>query len=378
MAKVNLLFNGIEYFGVKSTSISHSLNKCIAVKSATFSCVAGRNFSDFLTELNNKKILLGSFYLNDKLYLEGFINDSMIYYKDNPDGGTDVDVRLLDRFVGLVASDLIYSRPRGSLQGFMSDVLIELGYLENFAINSYQKQVKSPFDLIKAGANVDLSKNLKSFARSSLVEESSADLIGELFATNKIILISNGYDTLTIEKPNLKQDATFYAFRDGDDSNISSAEKYGEMPDASSLPPSAVITLNSYSKEAKKDSNTSVISFNPNGIPHVIRLNRVSMQASYQDISGLMNFSFAGIRARSNSYILRLPNTLLDKNNDFFSPNRTINYYDSKYLINSDMIIMDVRMDIDAEGGEETTLNISHEEIFEDNSSIKNKGRLLI
>jgi hypothetical protein len=378
MTKVNLFINGREYFPVKNTSLGHSINRSIAIKSATLNCIAGFNFKDFLLELNLKKILLCELYIDDKIFLEGFINDKLVHYQDSP-SGTEVNIRLLDRFVGLIGSDLIASRPQGTLQSFLSDILTELGYVSPVFINTYRKNIKNPRDFL-ASQGVDISKPLRALQRSSLVEESSQDLLGECLNINNVILLSNGYDTLTFEKPNTKGSPVFSAFRyfsDKRESNLVSVEKYGEMGDANSLTPSIVITLNSYAKQAKKDSNTSVISSNPYGIPHIIRLHRTSMQASYQDIQGMMDFSFAGIKARSNSFILRFCNIKFDDNLDFFQPNRTINVYDEKYGLDTDMIIMNSELNIDASGGSELTLNVTFKESFEDNISIKQKGRIL-
>ena len=381
MTSVILEIEGKSIFPVKNASLAHSLNKSIAIKSATLSCIVTRDFKDFLSLLNIRKILLCRLYIDNKLFLEGFINDELVYYKDDANGGTELNIRLLDRFVGLIASDLITSRPKGTLQSFLSDALTELGYASEIFINSYQRNIKTARDFLKSSGNININKPLKAFQRASLVEEESSDLIGECLSINKVILISNGYDTLTFEEPNLKGKSVYSAYRNIDsyraEGSIVSMEKYGEMGDASSLTPSVVITLNSYSKSAKSDNNSAVVSPNIYGIPHVIRLNRVSMQASYQDISGMMNFAFAGIKARSNSFIIRIAGVKFDDNLDFFQPNRTINVQDDKYGLDTDMIILDARLDIDAESGSSLTLNVCFEESFQDNVSIKQKGRIL-
>lgn len=380
MTSVVLEINGQITFPVKNVSLGHSLNKSIAIKSATVSCVVTKNFKDFLALLNIKKILLCRLYIDNKLFLEGFINDKLVHYRDDANGGTELNIRLLDRFVGLIASDLITSRPKGSLQSFLSDALTELGYVSPIFINSYDKKIKTARDFLQS-SGIDINKPLKAFQRSSLVEEDSGNLIGECLSINKVILISNGYDTLTFEQPNLKGKSVYSAYRNIEshraEGSIVSVEKYGEMGDASSLTPSVVITLNSYSKSTKSDNNSSVVSPNLYGIPHVIKLHRVSMQASYQDISGMMNFAFAGIKARSNSFIIRISGVKFDNNLDFFQPNRTINVQDEKYGLDTDMIILDAKLDIDAESGSDLTLNVCFEESFQDNISIKQKGRIL-
>jgi hypothetical protein len=381
MTKIKLTINGSEYFPIKSVALGNSLNKSISIRSATVSAIYSIKLKDFLLELNQSKILLCNLFIDDKLFLQGFINDKLVHYGDSSDGGTNISIRLLDRFVGLVGSDIIYSRPDGqSLQSFMSDILTELGYLSSTFKNTYLKKINSARDFLSVRGNIDINKPLKAPKRNSLVEEQSFALLGECLSINKVILMSNGYDTLTFEKPNISGAPTFEAFRHLSSdrySNIVSLEKYGEMGDANSMTPSIIITLNSSSDSTKKDKNTSVISANPNGIPHIIKVHRVDMNASYQEISGMMNFAFAGIRARSNSFIIRLGNIKFDKNGDFFQPNRTITVYDEKYGHNFNMIIMDARTDIDADSGSQTTLNVSFSESFEDNISIKQKGKIL-
>lgn len=381
MTSVTLEINGQIIFPVKNVSLAHSLNKSIAIKSATLGCVVTKDFKDFLSLLNIKKILLCRLYIDNKLFLEGFVNDKLVHYRDDPNGGTELNIRLLDRFVGLIASDIITSRPKGTLQSFLSDILTELGYVSATFINSYDRKIKTARDFLKSSGDINIDKPLKAYQRSSLVEEDSGNLIGECLSINKVILISNGYDSLTFEQPNLKGKPVYSAYRNIEsnraEGSIVSVEKYGDMGDASSLTPSIVITLNSYSKSTKSDNNTSVISPNAYGIPHVIKLHRVNMQASYQEIGGMMNFAFAGIKARSNSFILRIAGVKFDNNLDFFQPNRTINVRDEKYGLDTDMVILDARLDIDAESGSDLTLNVCFQESFEDNASIKQKGRVL-
>lgn len=381
MTSVSIEIEGVIYFPVKNVSLAHSLNKSIAIKSATISCIATKNFKDFLSLLNIKKILLCRLYIDNKIFLEGFINDKLVHYKDDANGGTELNIRLLDRFVGLIASDLITSRPKGTLQSFLSDALTELGYVTQDKINTYRRTIKTARDFLKSTGNININQPLKAFQRSSLVEEDAGNLIGECLSINKVILISNGYDSLTFEEPNIKGKSVYNAYRNIEsnrvEGSIVSIEKYGEMGDASSLTPSVVITLNSYSKSTKSDNNTSVISNNIYGIPHITKIHRVSMQASYQDIAGMMDFGFAGIKARSNSFVIRIGGVKFDNNLDFFQPNRTINVQDQKYGLDTDMIILDARLDIDAESGSGLTLNVCFEESFEDNVSIKQKGKIL-
>lgn len=386
MTKVNIYFRALgdtdfrEFFPVEQVSMAHSLNKSVAIKSATARLIYTTRFKDFLLLLNESKILLCDLYVDDKLYLQGFVNDRLVHYQDNPDSGTDINIRILDRFVGLISSDTILSRPTGTLQSYLSDVLNELGYVNRNIINTYNRNISSAKDFLKAGEGINLNQPLKALKRATLTEEDTSDVLGECLGINKVILISNGYDTLTFEKPNILGETTFLAKRYMSNdrvSNLSSIEKYGDLGDASSLMPSVVITLNTYKKATKKDNNTSNVAINQYGIPHIVRMNRVNSELSYQDIDGMMNFAFAGIKARSNSFIIRLPNMKYDSFGDFFQPNRTISLYDEKYGLDFDMIVMEARTEIDSQSGSETTLNVSFKESFIDNVSIKQKGRVL-
>lgn len=380
MIKVRLLFNNKEYFAVKSVSYSYSLNRSIGIKSATITAIAGSEFRDFLLNLESKKVLLGKLIIDNQIYLEGFINDKLIHYTDSASGGTIINIRIMDRFAGLIASDIISSRPTGNLQNFLSDILTELGYVSDFVINTYQRKIRSTRDFIRSKGGFDATKPLIASRRASLVEENSFDLLGETLNINKAILMSNGYDTLTFEEPNILGNPVFKCFRYNTKSRLSnynSIEKYGEMGDASSLTPSLVVTLNSYSKKAKKDNNTSVITPNPYGIPHIIKVHRLSSESSYEEIQDMMDFSFAGIKARSNSFVIRLKNIAFDSKNNFFAPNKTVSVYDEKFAINRDMIILDTSTTIDSESGTDTVLNVTYKESFEDNVTIKKRGRII-
>lgn len=379
MTSVRLLLNGKEFFSIKSITFNYSLNKSIGIKSASITAISGTNFRNFLLDLEMKKVLLGRLIINNKIYLEGFINDKLIHYTDSAESGTIINIRIMDRFVGIIGSDIISSRPTGNLQNFLSDILTELGYVSDFVIDTYQRKIKSPLDFLRNKNGFDSTKPLIASKRASLVEENSFDLLGETLNVNKAILMSNGYDTLTFEEPNLLGTPVFRCFRyvsKSKQSNYNSIEKYGEMGDASSLTPSLVVTLNSYSKQSKKDNNTSVISPNPYGIPHIIKVHRLNSESSYEEIQSMMDFSFAGIKARSDSFVIRLKNIAFDSNNDFFTPNKTVTIFDEKFAINRDMIILDASTTIDSESGTDTTLNVTYKESFEDNISIKKKGRI--
>jgi hypothetical protein len=374
MPKVNFKLNNKEYFPITRVSFAHKVSRSIAIKTATINCISGSNFRDFELEMDRSIVMLGSLYIDDELYMQGFVSKELYNWSSTTDG-TTIEFRLFDRFVGLIASDVITSRPNGSMQMFLSNILTELGYVANPFINTYEKKIKTAKDFIST-SGVDINKPLKTVQKTSLVEEDTYSLLGEYLGINKVLLVSNGYDTLSFEKASTQSPAIFDARRYmGKDSNILNISKDSQISDGRSLTPSIIYTLNSYRKQAKKDSKDSVNSFNPYGIPHIVKIHRVAMEATYEEISSMMDFSFAGVKARSNSYSLKI-NALNDSNKNFFRPNTSITVFDEVTGINAKMMILDASTTVDAESGTETQLSVSYQESFQDNVSIKNRGIL--
>lgn len=374
MTSVNFVINGKEYFPIVRVSFAHKISRSIAIKTATISCISGSKFSDFELQMNKQPVALGSLYIDGRLYMQGFLTKELYGWDSTPDGIT-IEFRLFDRFVGLIASDVITSRPSGSMQSFLADILDELGYTAKPFINTYEKKVRDARDFLSVDG-VDINKPLKTVQRTSLVEEDTYSLLGEYLGINKVLLISNGYDTLSFEKASTKGTPVFEVNKFiGGQSNFLNIRKDSQVSDGSSLTPSIVYTLNSYKKQVDKDSNDSVSSFNVYGIPHIIKIHRVAMEATYEEISSMMDFSFAGVKARSNAYSITL-SALTDSNGDFFRPNKSIKVFDESTGIDAKMMILDASTTIDAESGTQTRLSVSYQESFQDNVSIKNRGVL--
>lgn len=369
-----LLIDNREYFPAIAVSFGHKTSKSIVMKSATITCISGSKFSDFELQMNRKPVALAKLYIGDKLYMDGFITKELYGWDSTPDG-IIITFRLFDRFVGLIASDVIISRPTGSVQSFLADILTELGYTAKPFIETYEKRITNARDFL-ATDGVDINKPLKTVQRNSLTEESSSSLLGDYLGINKILLVSNGYDTLTLEKAGTKKESTFEVKRllNGE-SNLLGISKDGQISDEGSLAPSIVYTLNSYKKQANKDSKDSVNSFNRYGIPHIVKMHRVNMEATYEEINSMMDFSFTGIKARSNTYSLKLE-ALTDSSKNFFRPNTNIKVLDESTGIDTNMMILDASTTMSAENGVETELTVSYQESFQDNVSIKNKGIL--
>lgn len=373
---VTLKIDGADILIPKRASLAHKTNSSIALKTARINCIASpKKFLEFKQKMDSGNLILAALFVDDKLFIENYITNDLVFWHKTP-SGTEIDITIFDRFVGIQVSDIIRSRPKGTLQSFLADILNETGYTAEFAIDSYQRKRSKATDFIVAAQGVDISKPLRAIQRTSLYEESSQDLLGECLTINKVMLISNGYDELRFEKPNLIANPIYELDNFGTYSNISTIEKYGKISDENSLPPSLVLTLNSYTKQRKSDHNTSVISPNIYGMPHIIKVSRVNMQASYQEIGDMMNFSFAGIKARSNSYRISICGTKFDNQGNFFEPNKTVEVIDKELGIDAKMIIMDVGLEIDSQQGSEITFNVCHLESFEDNITIKSRKKL--
>lgn len=368
---IKVLFDNQEYFVFKSLVTNHNTDRNMAMKQARLSAVSTSFFKDFIVELNAKTVMLAQVYVNDKLYLEGYINQDSLDYRDSASSGTDIDIIINDRFFPLKQSDIIKTKPTGSLQNFISNIVKELGFIDAKYIGTYQKQITSSMDFIKIGDDV-LKKTFKSFAREDLVEKDAASLIGEALSLSHLILISNGYDTISIEKINSHLTPIFLLTRSNLGCNIDYAEKTNN--NQNNPTPAKVVILNS---SDNKDNNSSVVFINNNGLPHVQKVHHLSVDASYQDIANSLNFSFSGIKARANSFLYKCQNIIFDIDNNFFQPNRAIRVVDEKYGIDEIMIIMQVGFTIDATNGTELTLNITTPDAFDSNASIRQKRALM-
>lgn len=368
---IKVLFDNQEYFVFKSLVANHNTDRNMAMKQARLSAVSTSLFRDFIVELNTKTVMLAQVFVNDKLYLEGYINQDSLDYRDSASSGTDIDIIINDRFFPLKQSDIIKTKPTGSLQNFIANILKELGFADEKYIGTYQKQIQSTADFIKFGVNIE-SQKIKSFAREDLVEKDAISLIGEALSLSHLILISNGYDTVNIEKINSYLDPIFLLTRSNLGCNIDYAEKTNNNQNAPT--PAKVVILNS---SDSKDNNSSVVFINNNGLPHVQKVHHLSVDASYQDIANSLNFSFSGIKARANSFLYKCQNIIFDIDNNFFQPNRAIRVVDEKYGIDEIMVIMQVGFTIDATNGTELTLNITTPEAFDSNASIKQKRALM-
>ena len=368
---IKVLFDGKEYFGFTSVSGEYTTENNFVFKEVTLQAVSIKEpFKDFLIELNKRGIMLATLYIRDKIFIEYYINKNSLSYNDTADNGTDISLKILDRFIGLKRSDIIQTKPIGTLQGFITSILEELDYADPKYINKYQRQIKRANDLLVNGQGVKI-QDLKSFTRSDLVEKDAFSMIGEACTLANVLLVSNGYDKLTLEKTNSYPESIFTIVRDQRQSNVIASGKYGGDDEGT---PSKKIILNS---SDKKDKNSAVLIRNKSGLPHIHKVKHISVQATYQDLANGMDFQIAGIKATENSYSYKIPNVFLDNDSNFFIPNRSIRVYDEKWGIDEVMTILQTGFTYDADSGSELTLIVSTKEAFDNNASIKLKRSLM-
>ncbi len=368
---IRVLFDDVEYFKFSSGSFSHSISENLAFKECSLKAVPQEPFKDFITELNSKNWMLAKVYVKDKLYLSGYINDSNFSYSRSA-AETSIEIAIDDRFVGLRESDIIKTTPQGTIVNYLAKVLDELNYAGNFFIDKYEKKIKTTKDLISLGNDVK-DVNIKTFVRNDLAEYDNQKIFAEILSLANLILISNGYDQLRLEKTSSNQSSTFDLITPKI-TPISYAEKVGDKGSGTRISPSKVIILNS---KDDSDNYTSVTIYNNSGIPHVQRISHINTKASYADIAKSADFGFSGIKARSNSFLYKIPNLIFDDAGNFFEPNRCVFVKDDAWGIEEIMRILQVGFSIDADNGTEVNLNVTTQEAFDNNASIKQKRALM-
>lgn len=384
MVKLNVYFDNKEYFKFSNLSANHTTENNISLKEVSLNAVVSVPFKDFIVDLNTKNKMLASVYIDDKIYIEGYINQDNLKYRDSADGGVQIDIIIKDRFIAIKKSDIIKTKPKnnGFLQNFICNILDELDFTDPQFINKYQKKVNKSSDLLINGLGVS-QQFLKSFARNDIVQKDALSLIGEACTLSNLLLISNGYDTLTLEKPNSYEELIFLGVRNDKMFNISYGEKTGD--DFENCTPSKIIILNSSEDSIDKDGNykgfqdknTSLLVNYSGGLPHIQKIRNLSVDATYQEISKSINFNLAGIKAKSNSFLYKIPHKIFDVNGNFFIPNRSVKILDEKYGIDEVMTILQVGFTIDSSSGSELTLNVTTKEAFDNNASIKQKRILM-
>lgn len=373
MNKIVIFFDGKEYFKFKSVVGQHNIDQNLAFKSINANAILSEPFKDFLITLETQKIMLAQVFINDKLFITGHVNNACLDYRDTATGGTEISVAINDRFIGLRKSEIIKTQPKGSLPSFIQNVMHELQFDGPFYINTYGRKIVTTADFISVQNGIS-PQSLKAFEKKNFVQDSSAQLIEKMCSFAKVFLISNGSDVLALETPNGFPQSVFSILRQNNIANIDFCEKQGSR--AGIFNPSKIVILNT-NRQSKKDEYSSVVTYNDYGLPHIQAVNNISLEASYQEINSAVNFGIAGIQARINTFIYKIPNTIFDSNGNFFQPNRVVKVFDDKFGIDEPMTILQANFTIDSQMGSSTSLNLTSQNSLINNGNVKQKRTLM-
>lgn len=341
--------------------------------------IAGQFFEDLMLEMNQRGRLMVNIFIGDKLFIRSWLTSEMISCYLDKNYGILVEFSIFDRFIGLKVSDIIKTKPayNSFLQQFIGNVLYELEFISSENINTYPRKISKGYELVKNGTGVTANIPLKTFEKDNFLHEQGRSLIGECLSISNVFLSSNGYDTLYLEAPN----SDIYpidAIDSKADNDIAYIGKVGQGQSESSITPSTVIILNAKGLENKNsDNNTSLITRVGFGLPNIVKVNNVSFNASYQQISSMLDYNFAGIKARQDSILVKLNNRVLTPYKQFYQPNRKISVSIPEFGLVEDMVIIQVGMNISAKQGSELILNLSTESAFLDNASLRQKISLM-
>lgn len=368
---IRATFDGVEYFNFKSGQFNHNIEQNLAFKQCTVQAIPQEPFKDFITLLNEKNWVLAKVYIDDKIWLDGYVNDTNFTYSRS---ATETTIQLTfdDRFIGLRESDIITTQPTGTIVNYLAKLLDELNYNGSLFLPTYENKIKTTKDLIALSDGLkDIS--LKSFVRNDLTEYKNSQVLGEICSLSNVIIVSNGYNKLSIEKTTTNTESV-YDMIIGKNTQISYAEKVGRTSLSERIIPSKVIILNS---KDGKDNYSSVVKFNNSGIPHIQKIKHLNTETSYADIAKGLDYGFAGIKAVTNSFLYKISNIIFDDSGDFFRPNRCVYVNDPVWGIDEKMRILQSSFSIDSENGTELNLNVTTQEAFDNNASIKQKRALM-
>lgn len=369
---IEVKFDGQEkkFLYFENLNYTHSIDNNLAFKRLELTAYAGSNFGSFLAEIRSKREIYVRVKIKDRLLMEDYVTIDSFPFSFSSPSGFSIRLSLFDRFYSLAISDLVKTRPTTNIQKLLSDALSEL----NFAGKKfkYQKPITKTSDFIKL--NGLKPSELKTFKKKDFISFDSSKMIGEACSIANVVVISNGYDTLSIEKQNSFKNPVFELRQKSNNSdfgNITYMEKavYNQYDQT----PSRFIILNSADND---DNNKGIVAEYIHGKPNVQKINRVSFDARYQDISKSLNYGLLGITARQNSYVYKSP-VILDKDGNFFQPNRFITVKHDAVGIDEDMNILQYGLSVDGKGNIESTFNLTTQNAFDNNASLQEKRSLM-
>lgn len=356
-----------------------NIDNGLIFKKVSIEAIGGDLFSDLISEISTRNKIIVNVFIGGLLFIRSWITEGMISYYLDKNYGVIVEFTLFDRFIPLKISDIIKTKPQNnsSLIQFLGNVLEELDFLSKELINTYTRPISKGYNFIKNGVGINSEISLKTFKKDDFLHDNALNLIGECLCLSNVLLSSNGYDTLTIEKPNA--DPFIIGVIDSEaDNNISYIGKVGDNNSESSIVPSSVIILNSITQEKKNnDNNTAFIGKCAFGLPNITKINNASFNATYKQLESMIDYNFAGIKAQQDSFLIKIIGKSLTDTKEFYQPNRRIKVYVPKFGLDENMVILQMGLNISAQQGVELTLNVSSESSFENNASLRQKVSLM-
>jgi hypothetical protein len=362
--KVQVLINDNEYFKVTNITLQEVIEGFLSIRTANintvFNNIKTREFSSLLAI---KGLLPIKIVVNGKVWQDSYITQGSLDEQKNSNGGTTVSINVSDVFKTLLTSDVIdvYYQTHKTLQIAIARTLTELGFTDF---------------KIKNGDNI-ASIDLKNGGNKKNIRGGSCqDFLGGMCSIYKVLLKSNGIDTLIIESHNGNQSIVdkVYVLTDSNGiaykSNAQFVQKTGDSNGATSR----VIILNS--SKNKDNNSTSVIVQFKNAMPFTQKIKVVSMEASYKQISNGITYELMSMTARANSHIYGLPNKVFDSNGNFFSTNSLVHILDEERGIDESMNIVGFSTTI-SDAGSNTTLNLVNQQAFDKLDNLKTKKSLL-
>jgi hypothetical protein len=369
-----------EFIKPITCNIQWSIDNGFVMKKATIEGVGNKEIRDFLSELSLLGKMLVSVYVNGLLFTRSWLTHGMLNYYYDSNYGIIVNFNIFDRFIGIKTSNIIRTKPVNNsiLQQFLVNILDELDFMSPEYINSYSERVVKGFELIRNGIGVESYVPLKTFKKDPFLQEEGSSLVGECLSLCNVLLVSNSYDALTLERPN-SNPFTIATINSQVNNDISYIGKVGDVDSENSVTPSTVLILNSRGNEKQfKDPNTSITAPCHFGLPNVLRVNNVNFDATYKQIASMLDYNFAGIKAREDSFLIKLKDRVLTSDGkDFYQPNRRVSVYVPELGLEQNMVILQMGCNISAQQGTELVLNVSSETSFTNNSTLRHKVALM-
>lgn len=363
--KVKILVNGIEYFKITNIVLQEVIEGFLSIKTTNIDVLFNNiKTKEFTALLNEKGYLSIKIIIDGRVWQESYITQNNIDEQKNVNGGTKLTLNITDVFKTLLDSDVIdvYYQNHKTLQGALQRTLTELGFTDF---------------KIKNGIGVSNINLENGGDKKSTRGGSCQDFLGEMCSLYKVILRSNGVDTITVEKHNANQNIidNIYILIDSQGKVYKSNTHFIQKVGNGNNLPSRIIILNS--AKIKDTSSTSVIVPFKNGMPFTQKIKTIEMEASYKQIADGITYQMMGMTARANSHIYGIPQKIFNENGDFYSINTLVSVYDEERGINEEMNIVGFTTTIDADMASNTVLNLVNQESFDTLDNLKIKKSLL-